>query len=84
MVKVFDFKDLVGLETISGLGANLTDCKLTGNNGLKTVSAEENTFLIQNVFSFYAQQDNSEVICNLLYQMAMVGNRNLKGIKNED
>jgi hypothetical protein len=84
MVKVFDFKDFVGLETISGLGANLTDCKLTGNNGLKTVSAEENTFLIQNVFSFYAQQDNSEVIYNLLYQMAMVGNRNLKGIKNED
>jgi hypothetical protein len=84
MVKVFDFKDLVGLETISGLGANLTDCKLTGNDELKTVSAEENTFLIQNVFSFYAPQDNSEVICNLLNKMAMLGNRNLKGIKNED
>lgn len=83
-VKVFKFKNLVNMENISGLGGNLVDCKLTGNDGLNTVSIEENTFLIQNVFSFYAQQDKSEVICNLLYQMAMLGNRNLKGIKNED
>jgi len=83
-VKVFDFKDLMGMQTISGLGGYLSDCKLTGNDGLKTVSTKENTFLIQNVFCFYAQQDNSEGICNLLYQMAMLGNRNLKGIKDED
>ena len=83
MVKVFDFKDLVGLQTISGLGANLTDCKLTGNDGLKTVSTEENTQLIQNTLSLFYEKTKAETDTLLLNKITIHSNRNLKTMKNE-
>lgn len=83
MVKVFDFKDFLGLETISGLGANLTDCKLTGNNGLKTISTEENTQLIQNTLSLFYEKTKAETDTFLLNKITIHSNRNLKTMKNE-
>ncbi len=82
-VKVFDFKDLMGMQTISGLGGNLSDCKLTGNKGIREVTAEENTQLIQNVLSLFYKKTKAETDTLLLNKITFHANRNLKTLKNE-
>lgn len=82
-VKVFEFKNLLTMETISGLGGNLSECKLTGNNELKEVSAEESTQLIQNVLSLFFEKTKAETDTLLLNKIAFHANRNLKTLKNE-
>lgn len=77
-VKVFDFNSLTGMETISGLGGNLSDCNLTDNDGLNAVYAEENTKLISEVLSLYSSETGQVLNYNLQYQIADLGNLYLK------
>lgn len=77
-IKVFDFRNLIEFKSVAGLGGSLSDCNFLNSDGLNKVTSKENTLLIQNVFSFYAQLDKSEVNYNLLYQMAGLGNQNLE------
>jgi len=77
-IKVFDFKELGLLESVSSLGGDLSNCNFINNDGLNTVTSEENTQLIRNVFSLLSQEIEADIDYNLLYQMAILGNQNLK------
>ncbi|MCF8227031.1 MAG: linear amide C-N hydrolase [Bacteroidales bacterium] len=83
-LKVFDFKNLLELESISGLGGNLANCNFVGDDKINAVTTDENFILIQTVFSQYANLEKSDINYNLLNQMSLLGNRNLKGITNEE
>lgn len=83
-VKVFDFKDLIELESLASRGGNLSNCNLTGNDGINAVTSEENTRLIQTVFSLLSEESIAEANSRLQHQMILQGSRNLNGIKNEE
>lgn len=76
--KIFDLNELLKNDTFYGVGGDLMCCELLENKDLYKVTTYQNTQLLQNVFQQYSQQSGNSVDYNLLYKMALKGNRNLK------
>lgn len=70
---VFNFMDMLEWRSVYGLGSNLEYCKPE----FVKVTEQENTNLLQHVFQLMADDLGKETDYDLLYKMAIVGNRNL-------
>jgi len=77
-IKLFDFKSLVELESVSGLGADLTDCNAVSVKDMSYITKDDNTRLLQEVFSQIGRLTEREADSGLLGKMIMMGNQHLE------
>lgn len=73
-IKTFDFKKLLALPDFYSLGSNLNRCE----QSVSQISSAMNEALLQDVFKALSKETGQKTDYDLLYKMALAGNRHLE------